>query len=55
MLSLYLQTKSFSLECIGYDMGKRDARVIELTREEWLSELLLAMWRQMGIRDIEEE
>jgi hypothetical protein len=36
-------------------MGKRDARIIEFSREEWLSELLLVMWWQMGIRDIEEE
>jgi hypothetical protein len=36
-------------------MGKREAREIEVSKEEWLSELLLAMWRQMGIRDIEEE
>jgi hypothetical protein len=34
-------------------MGKRESRGIEVNREEWLSELLLAMWRQMGIRDIE--
>lgn len=34
-------------------MGKREGREIQVNREEWLSELLLAMWRQMGIRDIE--
>jgi len=34
-------------------MGKRESSEIEVTREEWLSELLLAMWRQMGIRDLE--
>jgi hypothetical protein len=36
-------------------MGKRDSRVIELSMEEWLSELLLAMWQRMGIRDIEQD
>jgi hypothetical protein len=36
-------------------MGKREAREIEVTKEEWLSELLLVMWKQMGIRDIEED
>lgn len=29
-------------------------RVIELSKEEWLAQLLLAMWKQMGIRNIEE-
>jgi hypothetical protein len=36
-------------------MGKRDDKKIEVSREEWLSELLLAMWRQMGIKDIEQD
>jgi hypothetical protein len=35
-------------------MGNRETREIEVTKEEWLSELLLVMWRQMGIRNIEE-
>lgn len=29
-------------------------RTIELTKEEWLAQLLLAMWKQTGIDDIEE-
>jgi len=28
-------------------------KVIEVNSEEWLSQLLLAMWRQMRIEDIE--
>ena len=30
-------------------------RVIEVSREEWLAQLLLAMWKQVGIEDLEEE
>jgi hypothetical protein len=26
---------------------------IEVTKEEWLAQLLLAMWKQVGIQDIE--
>jgi hypothetical protein len=29
-------------------------RVIELSKEEWLAQLLLAMWKQVGIQNIEE-
>jgi len=31
----------------------RESRVIKVTKEEWLAELLRAMWRQLGIEDIE--
>ena len=34
-------------------MGDRETRVIEVTKDEWLKELLLAMWLQIGIEDIE--
>jgi len=34
-------------------VGTGSTKVIELSREEWLSQLLLAMWRQMGIEDME--
>jgi hypothetical protein len=30
-----------------------NAKVIELSREEWLAELLRAMFQQVGIEDIE--
>ena len=30
-------------------------RVIEVSKEEWLAQLLLAMWKQVGIENIEEE
>jgi hypothetical protein len=30
-------------------------KIIEVTKEEWLSELLQAMWKRMGIENIEDE
>jgi len=33
----------------------RESRVIKVTKEEWLAELLRAMWRQLGIEDIEKD
>jgi hypothetical protein len=30
-------------------------RIIEVTKEEWLKELLFAIWRQIGIVDIEKD
>jgi hypothetical protein len=30
-------------------------RVIEVSKEEWLAQLLLVMWKQVGIENIEEE
>ena len=35
-------------------MPNKQNRIIDVTRAEWLSELLLAMWREMGIEDIED-
>jgi hypothetical protein len=46
-----------------YDVGTGKAttmttttttRIIEVGREEWLSALLVAMWKQVGIRDMED-
>jgi hypothetical protein len=36
-------------------MDDRESRVIKVTKEEWLTELLLAMWRRLGIEDIEKD
>ena len=36
-------------------MGSRKEKIIDVRSDEWLSELLLVMWKQIGIRDIEEE
>jgi len=33
----------------------RESRVIKVTKAEWLTELLRAMWRQLGIEDIEKD
>jgi hypothetical protein len=34
--------------------GYGKTRVIELSKEEWLAQLLVAMWKQVGIEDIEQ-
>ena len=36
-------------------MGSRKEKIIDVRSDEWLSELLLVMWKQIGMRDIEEE
>ncbi len=35
--------------------NKTNLRIIQVSQEEWMSQLLLAIWRQFDIRDIEKD
>ena len=32
----------------------KNLKIIEVSRDEWVSEVLIALWKKMGIEDIEQ-
>ena len=32
----------------------KNLKIIEVSRDEWVSEVLIALWKMMGIEDIEQ-